>query len=179
MGRTQTINKGTWLGSNFTSLNPDGNNWNSAHTGAVLAAAFTSGANGSHRWLAWPAGIGTGQLSWLSQPNVQLMEISVPKLSFTSQTSIWNPSYAFSFPALAASRSGDLGIDLGWGGHGTDWTNTAVTDWSDTPCTAWNVTSSTASDGMNRGGDFIAIRSESERRKVPKRWLHSNGHPDQ
>ena len=155
-----TINNYTWPNANYASKDPDGNNWNSTYTSAVLAAAVTPGANGSHLWLAWPAGTGTGKLSWLSQPNVQLLEVSIPSISFAGQTSIWNPSYAFSFPALAVSVDGNLGIDLGWGGHGTNWTNTAVTDWTDTPYAAWNMTSSTASDGMNRWGDYIAIRPE-------------------
>jgi hypothetical protein len=155
-----TINNFTWPNSGFASLNPDSNNWNSTYTGAVLAAAVTPGANGSHLWLAWPAGTGTGQESWLSQPNVQLMEVAVPSITFTGQTAIWNPSYAFSFPALAVSRNGDLGIDLGWGGHGTQWTNTAVTDWTDTPFVAFNMTGSTTSDGGNRWGDYIDIRPQ-------------------
>ena len=155
-----TINNLTWPNAGFASYNPDKNNWNSTYTGVILAAAVTPGPNGSHLWLAWPAGVGTGQEAWLSQPNVQLLEISVPGMKFTAQTTIWNPAYAFSFPALAVSRSGDLGIDLGWGGHGSLWTNTAVTDWFDTPYIAWNMTSSTASDGGNRWGDYIDIRPE-------------------
>jgi hypothetical protein len=156
----KTINNYTWPNTGFASLNPDSNNWNSTYTGAVLAAAVGPGVNGSRLWLAWPAGTGTGQESWLSQPNVQLMQVAVPSITFIKQTAIWNPSYAFSFPALAVARSGDLGIDMGWGGHGNLWTNTAVTEWTDTPYLAWNLTSSTASDGGNRWGDYIDIRDE-------------------
>lgn len=154
-----TVNIASWPGANFTSTNPDANSWNSTYTGVVLADAVTHFGGGSQLWLAWPAGVGTGSLSWLTRPHVELVEINVASMSFMGQTAIWNPSFAISFPALAVARNGDLGINFAYGGSG-HWTNTAITDWTQAPFVAWQVTNSTASDGHNRWGDYAAIRPE-------------------
>jgi len=154
-----TVNVASWPGANYTSTNPDGNSWNSTYTGAVLSAAVTHPATGARLWLAWPAGVGTGPLSWLTRPHVELAQIAVPSMGFVSQTAIWNPSFAISFPALAVSRSGDLGIDFGYGGSGY-WTNSAISDWTSTPFVAFSITSSNTSDSHNRWGDYLTIRPE-------------------
>jgi hypothetical protein len=152
-----TINTLTWPDKGYPSFNPDGNDWNSTYRGVVLGIAVTPSATGDKLWLSWSAGIGTGSESWLSQPNVQLLKVALPGISFVSQTAIWNPSYAYSFARLSVSESGDLGIIVGVGGHGNLWTNTSVSDWTDTPNQTWQFTASTMSDGGNRWGDYVTI----------------------
>lgn len=154
-----TVNIDSWPNSNFTSKTPDGDSWNSTYTGAVLAAAVTPSVNGAPAtlWLAWPGGVGTGNLSWLSQPQVELAAISVPSFTFESQVALWNAAAAVSFPNLAVDAAGQLGITFAWGG-GKQWVNSAVMNYSASPTEVLTTTSSNTSDKHNRWGDYIDIR---------------------
>lgn len=154
-----TVNIASWPNSNFTSKTPDGDSWNSTYTGAVLAAAITPSVNDAPGtlWLAWPGGRGSGGLSWLTQPQVELAAISVPGLKFQSQQALWNASVAVSFPNLAVNPDGQLGITFAWGG-GKSWVNSAIMNLSESTSSVFTTTSSDTSDGHNRWGDFIDIR---------------------
>jgi len=155
-----TVSVFTWPNSNYTTKEPDGDKWLSTYTGTILAAAVTpapTGAPNGSLWLAWTAGIGTGRLAWLSQPHVELVQLSLPKFTFVSQTAIWNPGFAISYPSLNVSQDGHLGIALAAGGSG-HWANSAVADWTAAPFTGWYITSGNTSCTCNRYGDYIAIR---------------------
>ena len=158
----QTVSVASWPNSNYATTTPDGDNWLSTYTGTILAAAVVPASKGpgGNLWLAWTAGIGTGALSWLSQPHVELLDLSLPNFTFVSQQAIWNAKYAYGFPYLTVSQSGHLGIALASGG-GANWVNTAVGDLTATGTTTfWSITNSTTSCGStcDRWGDYIAIR---------------------
>jgi hypothetical protein len=155
-----TVNIYTWPNANYTTKEPDGNKWLSTYTGTILAAAVTPSAAGAQNgglWLAWTGGIGSGRLAWLSQPQIELVELALPSFTFVSQTAIWNPAYAISYPALNVSQNGHLGIALAAGGSG-HWANSAVADWTAAPFAGWYITSSNTSCKCNRYGDYIAMR---------------------
>jgi len=149
-----TIGDYSWPNTNYSTTTPDGNSWLSTYTGTILAATRTGQ---SDLWLAWTAGIGSGNLSWLSQPNIQLVDIALPGLTLRSQRSIWNPGYAFAYPNLNTSTVGDLGIGMAWGGNG-HWVNYAVGDLTRSSNLVWNMTGANASCACGRWGDYINIR---------------------
>ena len=67
------------------------------------------------------------------------------------QVQIWNPNYAFGYPALATSCPGQVGIALEWGGGGNYYENFAVGFWGD--YLVYNMTDSNV--GTTNYGDYV------------------------
>jgi hypothetical protein len=155
-----TITIGTWPNSDYVSKTPDGLPWIATYGGSVIGEA-RGGQKGNSLWFAWTAGRGTGQLSWLAQPHIELVEISASGLSLVSQRAIWNASYAFAYPALMTNSAGQLGISMAWGG-GTDYENFAVGNLTTSPFLVYSATNSTKNCGCGRWGDYFGIGTAGE-----------------
>jgi hypothetical protein len=152
----------SWPNTSFISNTPDGNNWLAMYTGVILGAT-RAGQGGRDLYLAWEGGRGSGQLAWLNQPHVELVDIDTQTLMFKSQRVIWNPGFAFGFANLNTSINGDLGVALAWGGNG-DWVNFAIGDLTVSPFLVWNTTSSNNACGCGRWGDYLAVRPAGQDR---------------
>jgi len=152
----------SWPNANYTTTTPDGNQWLATYTGVILGAT-RAGQGGRDLWLSWEAGRGSGNLSWLNQPHVEMVDIDTQTLMFKSQRVIWNPDFAFGYANLNTAINGDLGVGLAWGGSG-NWVNFAVGDLTDSPFLVWSTTSSNAACGCGRWGDYLAVRPAGQDR---------------
>jgi len=163
-----TFTVGTWPNTDYLSKTPDNKPWIATYGGSVIGEA-RGGQNGGSLWFAWAAGRGSGQLAWLAQPHIELVEIRAPALAFVSQRAIWNPSYAFAYPALMTNSNGQLAISMAWGG-GTNYENFAVGNLTTSPLTVLNTTSSTANCSCGRWGDYFGI-GEANQVDRPSRFV--------
>jgi hypothetical protein len=141
----------SWPNANYTSNDPSGQKWMYIYQGVVLGSVRIGG----DLYFAWTAGIGSGRLSWLVQPHVELA-VMTTSFTFVRQRALWNPGFAFAYANLATS-SGDLGISLAYGG-GPYYASTAVGDLTQAPYLVDSVAQSSANCGCGRWGDYYAIR---------------------
>ena len=108
-----------WPNGSHSSTGPDGNDWlkkllefpNFDVTGGVER-------HDGNVALAWSASKGKGPSGGFEFPqtHVRVAEIDMRARSLVSEMQVWNPDYAFAYPALAANAADEVGIILGWGG---------------------------------------------------------------
>jgi hypothetical protein len=150
------VNVDSWPNSDYTSTTPDGKSWLNLYTGVVLASARV----GDDLYFAWTAARGTGQLSWLKQPHIELVEMT-KSFTFVGQRAIWNPDYAFAWPYLTSAPNSQgvpqLGIAL-FGGGDTVYPDADVGDLTTSPFNVLIDASSNANCACGRWGDYLAIR---------------------
>ena len=150
------VNVASWPNANYSSTTPDGRTWLNLYTGVVEGSARV----GNDLYFAWTAGRGSGQLSWLSQPHVELVEMTT-SFAFVRQRAIWNPQHVYAWPYLtsAPNRQGvpQLGISVVWGGN-IYYANSAVGDLSTSPNLLVATAISNANCGCGRWGDYLAVR---------------------
>lgn len=81
----------------------------------VLGSALTPVG---HLWVAWFANRSmTGSTTrTFPYPHIGIAVINVLTRKLERQRYIWNPEYAFAFPALATNAHGDIGLSFCWGG---------------------------------------------------------------
>lgn len=112
----------TWPNGTLSSLGPNGNDWLQKEN-SFPDFAITGGTRGGNRlWLAWTASAGSDGHGGFTFPNthVRVAEIDLGSHLTVSEIQIWNPDYAFAYPALARNARGEIGITLGWGGKNND-----------------------------------------------------------
>ena len=153
------VNVASWPNVDYSSTTPDGQSWLNLYTGVVLASARV----GNHLYFAWTAGRGSGQLAWLTQPHVELAEMTT-SFKFISQRAIWNPSYVYAWPYLTSAPNSqgvpELGISLVWGGANTYYPNASVGDLTTSPFTVDTVVTSNAQSGAGRWGDYLSVHPD-------------------
>jgi hypothetical protein len=93
---------------------------------------------------------------------VQIAEINVgnwPNLQLIKQWQIWNPDFAFSYPALYTNACGDVGLAIGFGGGSTN-ASSAVGVTDSNGVLTQTVYYPELSDICEfRFGDYLAVRS--------------------
>jgi hypothetical protein len=150
------VNVYSWPNSNYSTTTPGGGSWLNLYTGTVLGSARV----GNDLYFAWTAGRGSGPLAWLSNPHVELVEMTT-SFKFVGQRAIWNPSYAFAWPYLTSAPNAggapQLGISLVWGG-GKFYANAAAGDLTTSPFVVDATAISNANCGCGRWGDYLAVR---------------------
>lgn len=114
-----TVPVATWPNGTHSSVGPDGNDWltklrdfpDFAVTGAVER-------DNGHVVVAWSASKGKGSSNGFDFPNThgRVVEIDMAARTVVSEMQVWNPDYAFAYPALAVDGADEVGIILGWGG---------------------------------------------------------------
>ena len=114
-----TAGVATWPNGTLSSTGPDGNDW-LTKLESSMRFAVTGGVqrdNGNIA-LAWTASKGAGTAGGFDFPNThaRVVEVDMAAQSVVSEMQVWNPDYAFAYPALAVNAQGELGIILGWGG---------------------------------------------------------------
>jgi hypothetical protein len=146
--------------ANLTSKTPDNQDWltklRDFPGNAVLGCArvFSSGGQPVNQvWFSWSAPSGNG----FPQPHVRLLAVDRSNnFKVVEQGQVWNPNYAFAYPAMASNAKGELGMSMEWGGGG-NFENHVVGIWKDFQLYA--TTASTA--GTPRFGDYTTIRQDA------------------
>jgi hypothetical protein len=109
----------TWPNGTHSSTGPDGNDW-LTKLRSFPNFAMTGGAerDGGNVVLAWSASSGQGGGSGFDFPNThgRVVELDIGAQLVVSEMQIWNPDYAFAYPALAVNGRDEVGVILGWGG---------------------------------------------------------------
>lgn len=151
-----TVNVATWPNGSHSSKGPDGNDWltklrsfpNFAVTGGVER-------DNGHVVLAWSASKGKGSANGFDFPNThgRVVELDVGAHTVVSEMQVWNPDYAFAYPALAVNAKDEVGIILGWGGT-TNHANCAMGIIGD--FVVWFRDDSTRT--VQRFGDYLTTR---------------------
>jgi hypothetical protein len=157
-----TVKVATWPNGTHSSTGPDGNDWltklksfpNFAVTGGVERS------NG-HVVIAWSASKGKGASGGFNFPNThgRVVELDVNAHSVVSEMQIWNPDYAFAYPALAANANDEIGVILGWGGA-SNHANCAMGIIGD--FVVWYRNGSTRT--VQRYGDYLTTRPAERNR---------------
>lgn len=153
----------TWPNGTHSSKGPDGNDWltklkdfpNFAVTGGVERP------NG-HVVLAWSASKGKGIANGFNFPNThgRVVELDMGARTVVSEMQVWNPDYAFAYPALAVNSLDEVGVILGWGGK-TNHANCAMGIIGD--FVVWFQNGSTRT--VQRYGDYLTTRPAERNRK--------------
>jgi len=143
-----------------TSLSPDGQNWvNFLHNpttqnpgggfpkGSILGATRV----GNSLWFAWSAGTDDN----FPEAHIQMVNLDRGNdFNKIQQVQVWNPDYAFAYPALSRNVcTNEIGMSFEYGGGG-NYENHVVGFWGD-----FVAYVTTASDvGSTRFGDYVTIR---------------------
>ena len=161
------ISVGSWpntTSSNLmTSTTPDSQDWLNKLSGfpgnAVLGLARSApaGRNGKESgnllYFAWTGAIGNGF------PQAQVQWITLDRnnnFALVSQQQVWNPGYAYAYPAFAVNTNNEIGMSLEWGGGG-NYENHVAGFWGD--YVVYETTNS--SIGTTRFGDYVTIRQNT------------------
>ncbi len=174
------VNVATWPNGTHSSVGPDGNDWltklrnfpNFAVTGGVERA------NG-RVVVAWSASKGKGSANGFNFPQThgRVAEIDMAARSVASEMQVWNPDYAFAYPALAVNGKDEVGMILGWGGAG-DNANCAMGIMGD--FVVWFQDGSTRT--VRRFGDYLTTRRAERNHNLFGGWgyfvTEVTGHPD-
>jgi hypothetical protein len=118
-GQVTTKNAGTntYCNTDYTSAAPDGTLWidntRPAGTGGVVAATRKPG----QVWLGWGAARDDSKCKQSRpQPYVDIAQIDDTSLDSVGEYDIWNTPYAFGYPSLDTSPSGEIGVAVSFGG---------------------------------------------------------------
>jgi hypothetical protein len=159
-----TVKVATWPNGSHSSTGPDGNDWltklrsfpNFAVTGGVERR------NG-RVVLAWSASKGKGTSNGFNFPNThgRVVELDLGSRTVVSEMQIWNPDYAFAYPALAVNAKNEVGVILGWGGP-SNHANCAMGIIGD--FVVWYQNGSTRT--VQRFGDYLTTRPAERKRSL-------------
>jgi hypothetical protein len=106
--------EGTITTPNGTWISTEGGN---PHAGGLQVLGLT--LTGPQLWAAW---VGyrtiTGQTRrTFPYPHIAIAIINVQTRRLEAQRYLWNPDFAFTWPALATNAQGDIGLSFCWGGE--------------------------------------------------------------
>jgi hypothetical protein len=151
----------TWPNGKISSIGPNGNDWLQKEDNFPRFAVTGATRDGSGIWAAWTASKGDDGHGGFKFPNahVRVARIDLGTHTTTNEIQIWNPDYAFAYPALSRNSRGEIGIILGWGGKKND-ADAAMGILGD--YVVWyrdgsNITTS-------RWGDFVTVRPAQRQR---------------
>ncbi|HYX29932.1 MAG TPA: hypothetical protein VE863_15430 [Pyrinomonadaceae bacterium] len=155
------VSVGSWPNNNVNlkSLTPDRQDWvsklrddnNNFIQGSTRVLGGARQAN--QVWFAWTAPSGQG----FPQTHVQWVALDRNNnFNLITQQQIWNPNYAFAYPALSTNSNDEVGLSLEYGGGG-NYENHVVGFWGD--FIVYTTTSSNL--GIGRFGDYVTLRQDA------------------
>ncbi len=161
---------GTTASNLMTSKAPDGQDWlaklSNFPNNAVLGLARSSAGDNKRSnqlYLAWTGSIGSG----FPQPQVQWIALDINNnFALVSQQQVWNPGYAYAYPAFAVNSQGAIGMSLEWGGGG-NYENHVAGFWGDyvvyetTNSNVGPPTPGAPCPCLPRFGDYVTIRQNT------------------
>lgn len=144
----------------LTSLTPDNMNWinflfnpTTQNPGGGFPSNAVLGATrvGNALWFAWSAGTNSS----FPQAHIEIVTLDrSDDFDKIQQVQVWNPDYAFAYPALSRNVcTNEIGMSFEFGGGG-NYENHVVGFWGD--FIAYITTSSNV--GSTRFGDYVTIR---------------------
>ena len=143
----------------YCSIAPNGQNWlASADTfpGEIQGATQRLGPGrrpgelfSNELWFAWAAPAGGA----FPNAHIQIVRVDPVDFSLIEQDQIWNPDYAFAYPALTTNSANEVGVAVAWGGGSFD-ENSAVGIFGD----GILYSTGTSDTSGTRWGDFITVR---------------------
>jgi hypothetical protein len=98
----------TWSDNTGVAPGPDGRDWLGRADGRITGA-FQSGNNIGFAWTA-------AQDGTFPFPHVRAAIVDGGSKNLVSQPHIWNPEFAFAYPAVAPNQDGTIGISVAYGG---------------------------------------------------------------
>jgi hypothetical protein len=145
------INIATWANHGLSSITPDGEDWLEAAELRGFTAPIGATRSRNQLLFAWNAGPDRN----FPQPHIEMVAIDRSNnFQLVGQMQIWNPDYAFAYPALATNYcTGEVGLSFEFGGGG-NYENHVVGIWGD--FVAYITTGSNV--GTDRFGDYVTIR---------------------
>jgi hypothetical protein len=136
-----------------------------AKTGSwAYGVSFTRVLAGTRRtsnelWFAWFAGSGGG----FPHVQVQVVQLNVanwPNLSLIKQWQIWNPNFAFAYPALWTNQCGDVGVAVAFGSGPYNSSSAVGIATSDGILTQTVYYAKLSDACTGRFGDYFTVRSD-------------------
>jgi hypothetical protein len=152
----------------MTSIAKGGQDWlaklsnfpNNAVLGLARTIATSDKRGADQLYLAWTGAIGNG----FPQPQVQWIAVDIDNnFALVSQQQVWNPGYAYAYPAFAVNSKNELGMSLEWGGGG-NYENHVAGFWGDfvvyqtTNSNVGPPTPAPPCPCLPRFGDYVTIR---------------------
>lgn len=154
----------TYSNVDYSSNTPTGTNWLAGSNGfglenvqAAVRVPFVglcspgSSCPADEVWFAWGAGKNTGNSR--PQPYVEVVHLDSQNFTLKQQMHIWNPSFAFAYPAFARNAANDIGVAIAVGGGDRE-AHTSVGFMGDFQ--VWALSTSTSS--ISRYGDYVTVR---------------------
>ena len=145
------IGIGSWANNTLSSKTPDGQDWLAFGFPGHSPIGATRASN--QLWFAWTAGTDSN----FKQAHIEMVTLDRSNnFNLLQQVQVWNPGFAFAYPALATNAcTGEIGLALEEGGNGS-YENFAMGFWGD--FVVYQPTNS--SFGENRFGDYVTIRQD-------------------
>jgi hypothetical protein len=142
-----------WDNNTLSSTTPDGLDWMQKLNGFPGNAVIGATRLANQIWFAWTAGTD----SKLTQPHVEMVTLDRSNnFNKIQQVQVWNNSYAYGYPSLAAAEcTNEIGMSFEYGGNG-NYENHVVGFWGD--YVAYITTNSNV--GSTRFGDYVTIRQD-------------------
>lgn len=143
----------SWAQSGLTSNTPDNVDWMNKLSGFPGNGVIGATRVGNQIWFAWSAGTDNN----FPQPHVEIVTLDRSNnFNKVQQLQIWNPDFAFGYPALATNIcTSEVGFSMEFGGGG-NFENHVVGFWGD--FIAYITTNSNV--GTTRFGDYVTIRQQ-------------------
>lgn len=144
-----------WPQSTLTATSPSSVDWMTKLNDFPRYDIIGATRAGKILWLAWSASNGAGASGTFNFPNahVRVAQVDVTTMQSVGEMQIWNPDYAFAYPALNTNSKGEIGIALAWGGK-NDHANAAVGILGD--FVVWFQNGSEVT--TTRWGDYVSCR---------------------
>ena len=147
----------SWANNAPTSPTPDGQDWLAKNFNGPAGNSFPrNGIIGGTRvsnqlWFAWTA----GTTERFKQAHIEMVTLDRnANFKLLQQVQVWNPNYAFAYPALATNAcTNEVGMSFEFGGGG-NYENHVVGFWGD--FVAYVTTGSNV--GTTRFGDYVTVR---------------------
>jgi hypothetical protein len=146
-------------GNPYCSIAPNGTNWLASEDtfpGEIQGATQRLGPGrrpgelfSNELWFAWAAPAGGG----FPNTHIQIVRIDPVDFSLIEQDQIWNPDYAFGYPALATNSANEVGVALAWGGGNFN-ENSAVGIFGDGIFYSTGISDTSGT----RWGDYVTVR---------------------
>lgn len=148
-----------WSGTPTPAPGPDGRDWTGF--GYTVNTVLTGYAKSNEVGFLWTS----GKVSGRPQCFVRVARFRTSDRTLIGQHDVWNPSFAFHFPAVAANSRGDVGGTIAYGG-GSIYPSLAafIVDkyspaWA--PLKLYLVRAGRAGPSSNRWGDYFSARIHS------------------
>jgi hypothetical protein len=145
--------------ANFVSNCPGGSATNWVFRFAFATVLGSTRRSTNEVWFAWAAPSGGG----FPNVHIQIVQIGVanwPDIQLNRQWQIWNPDFAFIYPAFYTNRCGDVGLSVMFGGgkfNPSSAVGIANSDGVITQTVYYPELSGVCED---RFGDYLTVRSQ-------------------